>query len=68
MEGEEKLNQEYSQARQGDAFHLYFSALGNMLRTKYRSQDPQLSSKSRAALDKAGIHALVHGHRNLHHG
>ena len=68
LEGEERLNQEYSQARQGDAFHLYFSALGNMLRTKYRSQDPQLSTKSRAALDKAGIHALVHGHRNLHHG
>ena len=68
IEGLDSLNEEYRNARQGDAFHLYFSALGNMLRTKYRLQDPSLSPESRQALHQAGIHAFVHGHRNLHHG
>lgn len=67
-EGLESLNEEFHKARHGDAFQLYFSALGNMLRTKYRSQDPLLSSASRQALHQTGIHAFVHGHRNLHHG
>ena len=67
-EGVDVLNHEFSQARQGDAFQLYFSHLGNMLRTKYRRQDPALRSDSRQALYQAGIHAFVHGHRNLHQG
>lgn len=68
MEGLDSLNEDYRKARHGDAFKLYFSALGNMLRTKYRSQDPSLSPESRQALHHAGIHAFVHGHRNLHQG
>ena len=67
-EGLNSLNEEYLNARNGDAFQLYFSSLGNMLRTKYRSQDPLLSADSRQALHQANIHAFVHGHRNLHHG
>lgn len=67
-DGSELLNHEFQIARQGEAFSLYFGALGNMLRTKYRSQDPRLTVASRNALHHSGIHALVHGHRNLHHG
>lgn len=63
-----ELNHDFQLARQGEAFSLYFSALGNMLRTKYRAQDPILSIDSRQSLHHAGIHAFVHGHRNLHHG
>lgn len=62
------LNQAFQEARQGEAFALYFGPLGNMLRTKYRQQDPALSTTSSQGLVSSGIHALVHGHRNLHHG
>ncbi|WP_417578680.1 metallophosphoesterase [Nitrincola sp.] len=62
------LNSDFQVARQGEAFSLYFGPLGNMLRTKYRRQDPPLTASSRQALHQAGIHALVHGHRNLHQG
>ncbi|WP_144244133.1 metallophosphoesterase [Nitrincola sp. A-D6] len=64
----DRLNQAFQEARQGEAFALYFGPLGNMLRTKYRQQDPLLSSDSSQELITSGIHALVHGHRNLHHG
>lgn len=64
----ESLNEAFHQARQGEAFALYFGPLGNMLRTKYRQQDPLLSTPSSKSLITSGIHALIHGHRNLHHG
>lgn len=64
----DSLNQAFQKARQGEAFALYFGPLGNMLRTKYRQQDPPLSTTASQGLVSAGIHALVHGHRNLHHG
>ncbi len=64
----DSLNTAFQEARQGEAFALYFGPLGNMLRTKYRRQDPQLSTRSSQDLITSGIHALVHGHRNLHHG
>lgn len=63
-----QLNQVYQTALDGDPLHLYFGALGNMIRTKYRSLDPALTPSGAQALDQAGITALVHGHRNLHHG
>lgn len=68
QEGTDRLNTAFQTARQGEAFPLYFGPLGNMLRTKYRRQDPPLTPDSRVHLHQAGIHALVHGHRNLHHG
>ncbi|EXJ09800.1 metallophosphoesterase [Nitrincola nitratireducens] len=63
-----QLNQTYQMALDGDPLRLYFGALGNMIRTKYRSMDPVLTPLGANALDQAGITALVHGHRNLHHG
>ena len=67
-DGIERLNEEYREALNCDPFELYYSLLGNMLRTKYRPQDPPLSSHIRRTLHQAGIHAFVHGHRNLHYG
>ncbi len=64
----DSLNQAFQEARQGEAFALYFGPLGNMLRTKYRQQDPPLSTTASQGLVTSGIHALVHGHRNLHYG
>ncbi|KAA0873716.1 metallophosphoesterase family protein [Nitrincola tapanii] len=66
--GAEVLNQRFRAALLEEPFQLYFSSLGNMVRTKYRPQDGHLSQIGRDALERAGILALVHGHRNLHLG
>lgn len=63
-EGFERLNQEFNQKlQQGKIFEIYYSELGNMVRTKYRDKDNPLSELGVQALKNQGIHALVNGHR-----
>lgn len=49
-------------------FHFYYSPLANIFRTKYRDADLPLTKRGTKATRKAGIHVLVHGHINQHHG
>jgi hypothetical protein len=49
-------------------FELYHGPMGNTARTKYRDGDFALSERGVQQLHGAGIHGLVHGHRNLRRG
>jgi hypothetical protein len=42
--------------------------LGNTIRTKYREVDRPFTHKGTEYVRRAGITAIMHGHRNLHHG
>jgi hypothetical protein len=64
----EELNQSFHRTLKEDPFTLYHGRLGNVFRTKYRDFDFPLTSIGTQALKDAGIHAIVHGHRNILHG
>ena len=49
--------------RNGKIFEIYYSAFGNIVRTKYRNKDFPLTSKGTQHLKDQGIFALVNGHR-----
>lgn len=68
QKGWKYLNRKFRKQMMGDPFKLYYGAFANIIRTKYRSEDRPLSRKGVKSLHKRGIHALVHGHRNLRHG
>ncbi|MBW8190240.1 metallophosphoesterase [Neiella marina] len=52
----------------GSAFEFYYGPVANMIRTKYRSVDMPLSQHGANLAHAAGVHAIVHGHRNLLRG
>jgi len=66
--GIEELNLDFHNSFYQDPFELYHGALGNTFRTKYRDSDNTFSEAGAIALHKAGIYAIVHGHRNIRHG
>jgi len=66
--GIEELNLEFHNCFYEDPFKLYHGPLGNTFRTKYRASDNIFSEAGAIALHKAGIYAIVHGHRNIRHG
>jgi len=47
-----------------DPFEFYYGALANAMRTKYRPVDMPLSRRGVESLNRRGIRAVVHGHRN----
>lgn len=51
-----------------ELFDLYHGPIGNVFRTKYRDTEPRLSVLGVQDLKRAGIYAIVHGHRNILHG
>lgn len=60
------LNETYDRmVREVDLFELYHGPIGNCFRTKYRDTDHPLTERGVAQLRGAGVHAIVHGHRNL---
>lgn len=63
-----KVQNEFHRLRQEDLFSLYNGPIGNLFRTKYRDSDLPLTLPGVRDLQSAGIHAIVHGHRNVHHG
>jgi hypothetical protein len=66
--GVNALNAWYRRLVDADLFELYHGPLGNVFRTKYRDIDYPLTATGVAHLHEAGIHAIVHGHRNILRG
>lgn len=66
--GVKALNAEFRDALKGKPFDFYYGSLCNTIRTKYRSVDLPFSEKGARHVRQAGISAVIHGHRNLHHG
>ncbi len=62
------LNRQFRKQLEGDAFGLYYGPIGNCFRTKYREVDMPFTGKGAESARHAGIHAVVHGHRNVLHG
>ncbi len=60
-----KLNRLYKQQIHNDLFEFYYGPVANTLRTKYRKVDMPLTRKGVKKMRRIGIHAVVHGHRNL---
>jgi hypothetical protein len=67
-EGVEGLNRRFRELLESDPFTLYNGVLGNVFRTKYRANDRPFSEEGTLALRRAGIGAIVHGHRNVTRG
>ncbi len=66
--GAQGLNDWYSRLLAEDPFELYNGPVGNCFRTKYRPEDYPLTRKGTDNLRRAGIYALVHGHKNVRKG
>ncbi len=62
------LNKAFKRQLFGSPFEFYYGPLANTIRTKYRPTDMPLTLKGAQQIKRAGIDAVVHGHRNLHHG
>lgn len=60
--GVKKVNKLYKKMLNDDLCQFYYGIVANLLRTKYRSKDPELSNKGVKRLHYNGIHAIVHGH------
>lgn len=66
--GIKDLNRSFRHALKHRPFTFYYGPLCNTIRTKYRDVDHPLSSHGTRYLRRAGISAVIHGHRNLHNG
>ena len=66
--GVEHLNQAFRTSLRNEPFALYHGALGNVFRTKYRTIDFDFSAQGVDDLHRAGIYAIVHGHKNILRG
>lgn len=68
VEGINKLNRTFREEILQVPGSFYYGPLCNVIRTKYRPVDRPFSKQGAKQLRKAGISAIVHGHRNLHNG
>ncbi len=66
--GVDELNRQFKETLDDDPFALYHGTLGNAFRTKYRTFDYDFTPAGVDHLHKAGIYAIVHGHRNILQG
>ncbi|RED45806.1 metallophosphoesterase family protein [Aestuariispira insulae] len=66
--GVREMNRAFKTALKEKPFDFYYGSLCNTVRTKYRQVDMPFSTKGARHVRKAGITAIIHGHRNLHHG
>ncbi len=66
--GVKALNKQFSQALKHKPFSFYYGPLCNMVRTKYRDVDHPLTAHGTRFVRRAGISAVIHGHRNLRNG
>lgn len=66
--GHRHLNKLFRKQHSDDLFSFYHGAVNNTLRTKYRKTDLPLSKKGVKKVNKLGIHAIMHGHRNQTNG
>lgn len=63
--GVKGLNEKFKILMRNDPFELYNGHIGNIFRTKYRDTEFPFSSPSVKKLNHMGIHAIIHGHRNV---
>ncbi len=66
--GVDELNKQFSELIHSDPFDVYHGVLGNVFRTKYREFDYEFTADGVDKLHRAGIYAIVHGHRNILQG
>ena len=66
--GVNHLNHLFRKAIKEAPFDFYYGSLCNTIRTKYRDVDRPFTKKGARNIRRAGISAIVHGHRNLHNG
>jgi hypothetical protein len=67
--GMEYINRKFRKQMYSDPFDFYYGPMANIIRTKYRTIDRPLTRHGVKLLrKKSGVHAIVHGHRNLLHG
>lgn len=66
--GVDGLNEKFKILKRNDPFELYHGHIGNIFRTKYRDTEFPFSPQSVKKLNKLGIHAIIHGHRNTTKG
>lgn len=66
--GVEGLNAWFHETFEADLFELYHGSVGNCFRTKYREIDYPLTAAGVADVHRAGVYAIVHGHRNILRG
>lgn len=67
-QGVKDLNRAFRKAIIRQPFDFYYGSLCNMIRTKYRDVDMPFSKGAAKDVHRAGFAAVIHGHRNLHHG
>ncbi|MEN8167176.1 MAG: metallophosphoesterase family protein [Pseudomonadota bacterium] len=67
-QGIKQLNRLFHDHVREELFEFYYGPLANIIRTKYREVDLPLTHKGVNMIHQAGIHAIVHGHDNRHHG
>ena len=65
---EKYLNDHFQEQLHNNPYDLYYGSLGNVFRTKYRKYEFAFTAKGVEDLHETGIHALVHGHRNILNG
>ncbi len=68
QDGVPKVNRAFRKAIKSAPYHFYYGSLCNCIRTKYRDVDRPFTASGARDLQRAGITAIIHGHRNLHHG
>ena len=67
--GMKHVNRKFRKQMYRDPFDFYYGPMANIIRTKYRPIDMPLTRYGvRMLRKKSGVHAIVHGHRNLLHG
>ncbi|WP_236016810.1 metallophosphoesterase [Salipiger abyssi] len=67
-EGPSAVNASYRAEAERASLGFYFGPLANLVRTKYRASDCELTDRGVTALHRAGIHMVVQGHVNSHSG
>jgi len=66
--GVKHVNRQFRKQLQGNDLSFYHGPIANSIRTKYRAADHHLTHKGARFAHDSGIHVIIHGHRNVHHG
>jgi hypothetical protein len=66
--GVKHLNKRFKKQLNKDDLSFYYGPIANSIRTKYRAADHPLTRSGARDAHQSGIHAIIHGHRNVYHG
>ncbi len=67
-QGVKLLNRQFKKNMNETLFEFYYGPLANAIRTKYRDLDMPITRHGVKMLRAKGIHAIVHGHKNMRFG